>query len=90
MILASMNEDVRELNRLARERLQAVGKLGAKHQVGTERGIRPAMLTAPDDTAKRVSMVYRAAASGWLRERIAVIDDDLGKSSASSVERRSL
>jgi DNA invertase Pin-like site-specific DNA recombinase len=77
------------------------------------------MLTAPDDTAQRVSTAHRAklayiyvrqstavqvrqhqestqlqyrladraAALGWPRERITVIDDDLGKSGASSVER---
>ncbi len=48
------------------------------------------MLTAPNDTAERVSTVHRAAAPGWLRERITVVDDDLGKSGASSVERRGL
>ena len=77
------------------------------------------MMTAPDDTAQRVSVAHRAklayiyvrqstavqvrqhqestelqyrlvdraAGLGWPRERIAVIDDDLGKSGASGSER---
>ncbi len=40
MILAPTNEEVGELNRLARERLRAGGELGAEQQVGTERGAR--------------------------------------------------
>jgi DNA invertase Pin-like site-specific DNA recombinase len=40
-----------------------------------------------ESTQLQYRLVDRAAALGWPRERIAVIDDDLGKSGASSVER---
>ncbi len=40
-----------------------------------------------ESTELQYRLVDRAAALGWPRERIAVIDDDLGKSGASSVER---
>ena len=33
-------------------------------------------------------LVDRAVSLGWPRERVAVIDDDLGKSAASSAERQ--
>ena len=40
-----------------------------------------------ESTELQYRLVDRAAALGWPRERISVIDDDLGKSGASSVER---
>ncbi len=40
-----------------------------------------------ESTELQYRLVDRAAGLGWPRERIAVIDDDLGKSGASSVER---
>ena len=40
-----------------------------------------------ESTALQYRLVDRAAALGWPRERIAVIDDDLGKSGASASER---
>jgi DNA invertase Pin-like site-specific DNA recombinase len=40
-----------------------------------------------ESTALQYRLVDRAAGLGWPRERIAVIDDDLGKSGASSAER---
>ena len=40
-----------------------------------------------ESTQLQYRLVDRAAALGWPRERITVIDDDLGKSGASSVER---
>jgi len=40
-----------------------------------------------ESTELQYRLVDRAAALGWPRERITVIDDDLGKSGASSVER---
>lgn len=42
---------------------------------------------APGEHPAAISLVDRAAALGWPRERVAVIDDDLGKSGTSSVER---
>ena len=39
-------------------------------------------------TELQYRLVDRAAGLGWPRERIEVIDDDLGKSGASGVERR--
>ena len=41
-----------------------------------------------ESTHLQYRLVDRAADLGWPRERIAVIDDDLGKSGASSVERQ--
>ena len=41
-----------------------------------------------ESTALQYRLVDRAAGLGWPRERIAVIDDDLGKSGASSAERQ--
>ena len=40
-----------------------------------------------ESTELQYRLVDRAAALGWPRERIAVIDDDLGKSGASAAER---
>jgi DNA invertase Pin-like site-specific DNA recombinase len=40
-----------------------------------------------ESTALQYRLVDRAARLGWPHERIAVIDDDLGKSGASSAER---
>ncbi len=40
-----------------------------------------------ESTELQYRLVDRAAGLGWPRERIAVIDDDLGKSGASSAER---
>ncbi len=40
-----------------------------------------------ESTQLQYRLVDRAAALGWPRERITVIDDDLGKSGTSSVER---
>jgi len=40
VMLAYTRADVGELNRLARERMRAVGELGVEHQVETERGQR--------------------------------------------------
>ncbi len=40
-----------------------------------------------ESTALQYRLVDRAAGLGWPRERIAVIDDDLGKSGTSSAER---
>ncbi len=40
-----------------------------------------------ESTELQYRLVDRAAALGWPRERITVIDDDLGKSGTSSVER---
>lgn len=40
-----------------------------------------------ESTALQYGLVDRAAGLGWPRERITVIDDDLGKSGASSSER---
>jgi len=40
-----------------------------------------------ESTELQYRLVDRAAGLGWPRERIAVIDDDLGKSGTSSVER---
>jgi DNA invertase Pin-like site-specific DNA recombinase len=41
-----------------------------------------------ESTELQYRLVDRAAGLGWPRERIAVIDDDLGKSGASGVERQ--
>ena len=40
-----------------------------------------------ESTELQYRLVERTAGLGWPRERIAVIDDDLGKSGASSTER---
>jgi Resolvase, N terminal domain len=41
-----------------------------------------------ESTELQYRLADRAAGLGWPRERIAVIDDDLGKSGASAAERR--
>ena len=41
-----------------------------------------------ESTELQYRLVERAAGLGWPRERIPVIDDDLGKSGASSLERQ--
>ena len=40
-----------------------------------------------ESTELQYHLVDRAVALGWPRERVAVIDDDLGKSGTSSTER---
>jgi hypothetical protein len=41
-----------------------------------------------ESTTAQYRLVDRAAGLGWPRERITVIDDDLGKSGTSSAERQ--
>ena len=43
-----------------------------------------------ESTELQYRLVERAATLGWPRERIAVIDDDLGKSGTSSLERQGI
>jgi len=45
------------------------------------------VLLHPESTRLQYGLVSRAEAYGWARERILVIDDDLGKSGATAVGR---
>src|SRR5258708_5968581 len=45
------------------------------------------VLLHPESTRLQYGLVSRAEAYGWARERIVVIDDDLGKSGATAVRR---
>src|SRR5260221_7050655 len=45
------------------------------------------VLLHPESTRPQYGLVSRAEANGWARERILVIDDDVGKSGATAVWR---